>query len=379
MKARTQDRLEIEPIYPSPRKRKPRGVLLPALFSLVVLALIGAIAAALFLGDPQGGIPSVVLKLDAETGPAEHDRAQLAEPTPAGVSDDATTPDAAVASGRPHRADGTEALRPAPDIAFVAYGRHGPLPIIAADGRRPMEVYARPFDSSDPRPRIAVVVSGLGLSRTITETAIDTLPAGVTLSFAPYAKDLQLAVNAARAAGHEVMLELPMEPFDYPHNDPGPYTLLTQTDVDENLDKLEWLMSRFSGYAGVINDQGDKLLGSIEDLTPIMKALTDRGLLFLDRGNARRSMAGRVAHDLGIPWALVVANIDERASRSGIDVKLLQLEETARQKGAAAGAGFAYPITIERITAWAESLDEKGLVLAPVSAVVVAPQRQASR
>jgi polysaccharide deacetylase 2 family uncharacterized protein YibQ len=272
------------------------------------------------------------------------------------------------------------ALPPVPDPALVKMGRNGPLPIVGEDGRRPRDVYARPFDMTDKRPRIALVIGGLGLSRSMTESAIRTLPAAVTVSFAPYAKDLQLMVNAARAAGHEVLLELPMEPFDYPHNDPGPYTLLTQSDADENLDKLDWLLSRFTGYAGVVSYQGDRMLSSLEDLKPVLAALNSRGLLFLDQGKAKRSMVGMGARDTSLVWGQAFTTIDQRASRIGIDQRLLQLEEIAREKGSAIGIGDAFPVTLERIKAWAESLEAKGVVLAPVSAALASPPpRQASQ
>ena len=114
-----------------------------------------------------------------------------------------------------------------------------------------MTVYARPTNADASRPRVAILIRGLGLSQSATQTAIDTLPPEITLSFVPYPKDLQSWVNKARAAGHEVMLELPMEPYDYPDNDPGPSTLLTGLEPDENTKRLEWLLSRFTGYVGV--------------------------------------------------------------------------------------------------------------------------------
>ncbi|MDP1340887.1 divergent polysaccharide deacetylase family protein, partial [Klebsiella variicola] len=77
-----------------------------------------------------------------------------------------------------------------------------------------------------------------------TAHAIETLPPEVTLSFAPYGPRLQEWIDKAREAGHEVLLELPMEPFGYPQNDPGPHTLLTGGNTAENISRLEWLMSR---------------------------------------------------------------------------------------------------------------------------------------
>src|SRR5690606_15597580 len=111
----------------------------------------------------------------------------------------------------------------APIAGLSQPGPDGPLPSIASDGRVPAQAYARPFRANG-RPRVALIVGGLGLNAVTTRAAIERLPAEVTLSFVPYAEGLQAWIDMARAHGHEVMLEMPMEPTGYPDNDPGPYT-----------------------------------------------------------------------------------------------------------------------------------------------------------
>lgn len=261
------------------------------------------------------------------------------------------------------------ALAPAPDPALVAEGQNGPLPVIAPDGRRAWQVYARPFEGSGERPRIAIMLAGLGLSQSATKAAIQQLPGSVTLGFAPYARGLEAWMNEARAAGHEVFLELPMEPFDYPDSDPGPHTLLTTLDHSENIDRLDWLLSRTAGYVGVTNFMGDKFTSSPESLGPILEALRDRGLMFLDARTSRASVAGDLATQIELPRALNNRFLDNEASRVAIDARLLELEEIAKTVGYAVGIGFPYPVTLERIARWSATLDEKGITLAPMSAL----------
>src|SRR6185312_4528635 len=117
---------------------------------------------------------------------------------------------------------GGGALPPAPDSGLIEKGGAGFLPIIGRDGRQPWQVYARPFDLADKRPRIAIVISNLAGSATETDAAIHSLPPAVTLSFMPYRKRLGEWISLARAAGHEVLLDLPMEPPDALNHDPGP-------------------------------------------------------------------------------------------------------------------------------------------------------------
>ena len=241
--------------------------------------------------------------------------------------------------------------------------------MIGADGRKPWQVYARPFDESDKRPRIAVVVTGLGLSGAATETAIQQLPGSVTLGFSPYSKNLEQWMNLARAAGHEVLLDLPMEPIDYPQQDPGPYTLLTSIDPKQNLFKMQWLLSRGTGYVGVTNQMGSRFTTSGTDLAPVINSIKSRGLLFLDSRASDQSVAAKLAKDAKMPWAVNNRFIDTEASRPAIDARLAETEEIAKKSGYAVAMGSAYPVTIERIAAWLPEAEKRGFAIAPVSAI----------
>ncbi len=122
------------------------------------------------------------------------------------------------------------------DPRVTEQSRYGPVPRIGMNGARPSEVYARPAPFSAGRPRIALVVGGLGFAERATESAISTLPGDVTLGFSPYGSDLSRQTALARGAGHEVVLQIPMEPFDYPRENPGPHALLAGAGEAANID-----------------------------------------------------------------------------------------------------------------------------------------------
>jgi polysaccharide deacetylase 2 family uncharacterized protein YibQ len=252
---------------------------------------------------------------------------------------------------------------PAAPIAGVSQTTAlGPLPVIAPDGRTPFQVYARPF-KSDGRPRVALVVGGLGLNPAATRAAIERLPPEVTLSFVPYAQGLQAWIDLARANGHEVLLEAPMEPNDYPDNDPGPQTLLADAPPTETIKRLEWLLSRASGYFGVSNYLGQRFVTSDAGMGAFLGALRARGLAFVDDGSARRRVGG------GVPRASADAVVDEQLSAEAIGRQLAALETTAHSRGLALGSGFAYPVTVDVAARWAAGLSSRGLQLAPASAL----------
>jgi uncharacterized protein len=254
----------------------------------------------------------------------------------------------------------TRPLPPAPLQGFHSQGPNGPLPIIAADGRTPAEAYARPF-TANGRPKVALVIGGLGLNAGVTRQAIETLPPEITLSFVPYSEGLQGWIDLARAAGHEVLLETPMEPTDYPDNDPGPYTLMADAPGQETVKKLEWVLSRATGYFGVTNYLGSRFMTSAAGMDAFQTALRGRGLAFIDDGQAaRRGGPGR---------ASALRIIDDQLSSEAIDQQLLAVEAGALQHGQALGSGFAYPVTLSQVAKWAESVESRGYQLAPASAL----------
>jgi len=250
----------------------------------------------------------------------------------------------------------------------------GPLPRIGDDGRSPITAYAPPSPNVQG-PRIAIVVTGLGVSAKATQAAIEKLPPAVTLAFLPYADDVQRWVGEARKRGHEVLLELPMEPYDFPDSDPGPHTLRAGNGEDSNIDRLTWSLTRFTGYAGVMNLLGGRFMADPNALEPVMTFLARRGLLFFDAGPAGRSAAPDVAKRTNAPFVQSAANVDAIQTGMEIDQRLSELEARARLNGSAAGTAFVYPVTIERLSAWAQGLSGRGFVLVPASAIVPADKK----
>lgn len=358
------------------------------------LFLAAAAGLVLVVGDPRGAGTSVRVALNrpqaAAKGPAPDAGAQAFTMDSLGLNQDTAQPSADGATDQPIQGAATitlpdsvdqpsttaqpgqasqslpkrpaaEPLAQAPIAAVSQQTAMGPLPIVSPDGRSPFQAYARPF-RADGRPRVALVVGGLGLNPAATKAAIEKLPAEVTLSFVPYAQGLQSWIDLARANGHEVLLEIPMEPQDYPDNDPGPQTLIADAPGGETVKKLQWLMSRATGYFGVANYLGQRFTASDNGMNAFLGELKSRGLAFVDDGMARKRAGG-------VPRATADSIVDDQLSAEAIGRQLTVLEQTAKAKGSALGSGFAYPVTVEVAARWAAGLSQRGLQLAPVSAV----------
>lgn len=259
------------------------------------------------------------------------------------------------------------------DQKFVEMTPQGAIPKIAADGTRPANAFAQPVKAMPGQPdapRIALVVGGLGVSAKLTDEAIAQLPGPVTLAFIPYGND-DGGVARARAADHEILLQVPMEPFDYPDNDPGPQTLLTSLSPQQNMNRLHWLMSRFQGYVGLMDMMGTRFTASEQAFAPVLREIAQRGLIFVDDGSNPRSVASRIAGANNLPFAKADIVIDSVPTPAEIERALGQLETAARERHVAVGVASALPVSIAEIAKWAKSAASRGVQLVPITAVAL--------
>jgi polysaccharide deacetylase 2 family uncharacterized protein YibQ len=257
---------------------------------------------------------------------------------------------------------------------LLEQSRYGAIPI-AAEGLKPFTAYAAGSDADRARaaksPTIAIVVGGLGVGAAKTTDAIMKLPAAVTLAFTPYGSDPNKLVERARALRHEVLLQIPMEPFEYPDNDPGPQTLLTSGSAEQNVDRLHWHLSRFQGYVGIANFMGGRFVINDAALSPIMREAAKRGLGYLDDGTAPRSLASSLAASQTVPFGKADLGIDAVPTALEIDKALSRLEALARENGNTIGTASALPVSIERIAIWAKALESRGLLLVPLTTAML--------
>lgn len=268
-------------------------------------------------------------------------------------------------------AAGTAKLAAAPDARLVERSDFGPLPRIGPDGARPSQVYARPAPPpAKGRPRIALLIGGLGLNDQTTTRAITKLPGEISLAFAPYGANLKAQAAKAREAGHEILLQMPMEPFDYAQNNPGPQTLTIDAGGVRNLERLHWGLARAPGFVGIENFLGARFTADEAALSPVLKDLAERGLIFVDDGTSARSIAPIVGPSLNLGVRRADIVIDAVADGAKIDEALQRLETLARENGLATASGSALPVTLEHLSRWAEGLAGRGIDLVPVTSTL---------
>ena len=375
--------------------KRPRRFHIPAAVPQVIAGALGLFVAtfagwALVGNDPLGGEPMTVAanpppKVEATVLTSAPPQAPRAYEAPVPGQAPGTAPGTQTvtiidgSTGKrqevpiPARPDN----RARPEQNLVEATRHGAIPKVGADGARAAEAYARPVKTVPGKPdgpRIAILVGGLGVSAGATQSAMTKLPGAVTFAFGPYGFEVDRLVARARAAGHEVLLQVPMEPFDYPDNDPGPQTLLVSLSTEQNIDRLHWLMSRFQGYVGMTSFMGARFTASEPALAPVLREAAKRGLLYVDDGSSHRSLAGQIASTSNLPFAKAEVVIDAVPTPGNIDRALARLEALARERGVVVGMTSALPASIDRIAQWAKSVESRGIVLVPISAVAMKPR-----
>ncbi len=386
------------PLGQKPERQKRRFRLpfsaMQALAVLLGLFLVAFTTIALFTDNPLGGEPVAQIALRKQA--ATDDKQAAAAP---GHADPAAKSAHKEASGGENKTvtiiDGSSGKRqdvviggdgadkastetaPAAVMAgidqrLLEKTRYGMIPVVA-DGLKPFTVYAADADRAKAAkmPVVAIVVGGLGVGAAKTVDAIMKLPPAVTLAFTPYGADPTKLAERARAQRHEILLQVPMEPFDYPDNDPGPQTLLTSLPPDQNIDRLYWHLSRFQGYAGIANFMGARFVATDAVMQPIVREAAKRGLGYLDDGSTPRSVASSLAAGQAMPFAKADFTIDAVPTSAEIDRTLIKLETLAKERGLAVGVASALPISIERIAAWIKTLDSRGIMLVPLTTAML--------
>jgi uncharacterized protein len=372
-------------------ERRKRRFRLPftamqALAVLLGLFLVAFLTIALFTDNPFGGEPvaRIALRQPATADdklPGAEKATKSVQQAPSGDNKTVTIIDGSSGKRQDivigNDAGDKSGAEPATAMAgidqrLLEKSRYGMIPVVA-DGLKPFTVYAADADRAKAAkmPVVAIVVGGLGVGAAKTADAIMKLPPAVTLAFTPYGADPAKLAERARAQRHEILLQVPMEPFDYPDNDPGPQTLLTTLTPEQNIDRLYWHLSRFQGYAGIANFMGARFTAADAVMQPIIREAAKRGLGYLDDGSSPRSAAPSLTAAQAMPFAKADFTIDAVPTSAEIDRTLVKLETLAKERGLAVGVASALPISIERLAAWIKTLDSRGIMLVPLTTAML--------
>jgi uncharacterized protein len=276
---------------------------------------------------------------------------------------EATIEPAAPVASEPRSNDGGESRA----VVALLQAPAAVLPHEDGDRRTPTWLRNTAASTIDARPAIAVVIDDLGFNRRAA-AVLNRLPGPLTLSFLPYATKLDEQARAARAAGHELLVHVPMEPRG--QASPGPNALTSQLGPAELVSRLRTQLRSFRGFVGINNHMGSLLTTDAERMAIVMAELRRLGLLFLDSRTTPQSVAAREAERIGVPHALRDVFIDHHLERASVLRELERAERIAHHQGHAVVIGHPHDVTIEALETWLPTLEARDIALAPISAIV---------
>ena len=221
----------------------------------------------------------------------------------------------------------------------------------------------------DGRAMIALVIDDMGLDRQRSARAL-ALPGPLTLAYLPYGSDLRRQTEAARAAGHELLVHVSMEPESV-DEDPGPNALIGDLEPKDVLSRLRWALGRFDGYVGISNHMGSKFTGDAEGMTTVVRELSAQGLMFLDSRTTQKSIVSRVARRFGVPHARRHVFLDNEALTATVRQRLEEVEVIATHTGFAVAIGHPRDATLEVLEEWLPDVVARGFALVPISAIAL--------
>lgn len=218
------------------------------------------------------------------------------------------------------------------------------------------------------KSKVALVVRDLGLSKSLTLNTLD-MKNNLTLGFTPYSVDVKNWVDQAVNKGFEVLVNIPMQPTDYPVNDPGPYAMINNLSKGENVSRFNWIATRSDKIAGYYTNEDETFSNSRSNFIPILERIKegDRYLVFGNSSNSDGAV--NMSEGLSVNISPVGNVIDTVLEEEKIRNKLLLLEAEAMRKGHAVGFLNPYPISLRVVQKWMKEIDNNKLVVVPVSAI----------
>lgn len=262
-------------------------------------------------------------------------------------------------------------LIPAPVEGLHQNTAVGVLPVIrAADGLTSFEVYKRPFDKAQTKPKLSIIITDVGLSNSLAENLIANFEAGITLAFSPYADNLKSLMDKAREGGHETWMMLPLETKDYPLTDPGPHALLMNASVERNTERLASVLAGAQGYVGLVAQKNHVFKASDADTKPSIEQIFKRGLAVFDSETTANSFVQELAYKNDYPIAKNNFWLDDDLSPLAFNQKLRQMKEFGEANGSVTLMLRPYPASLKALQKFLNSAAASDFVLAPASAQV---------
>ncbi len=220
--------------------------------------------------------------------------------------------------------------------------------------------YYKPMAQTET-PTVAVILTGLGLNKNWTAHVLTTFKDKATFAFSPYSSNIEDQLQEATNLGHQALIALPLEPYNYPNPDPGPHTLLTGVKAEENIAKTKAILKKIPKGIGIIGEYGSRFTLSQPDLEPVLKEIKKHGSIFIDPYTTLHSQVQQTCKllDMGCHQVDLKLTASEAVTQS--DEFFKKVIQSAKENGIIIVTVPAIPAFTDRLLEWIDTLEKKGI------------------
>ncbi|MBI4080973.1 MAG: divergent polysaccharide deacetylase family protein [Candidatus Lambdaproteobacteria bacterium] len=216
---------------------------------------------------------------------------------------------------------------------------------------------------------LAIVVDDLGYSLAASR-ALLAIGQPLTYSIIPRLAHSRQTAQLVARAGQEFIVHAPMEPADFPRQNPGEDALLRAMSERETRERLLDYFADLPGAVGLSNHMGSAYSDDAAKMALVQAAVAERRLVFLNSKTSASPVPARIAQAAGYAYLERDVFLDNERSEPAIRAELRRASERARRRGRAIAIGHPYPETLRVLAQELPSLREAGITLVPLTALL---------
>lgn len=168
-------------------------------------------------------------------------------------------------------------------------------PSVSAKG-----IHKQREESAPSRNKVVIIIDDFGNGMKGTDEMF-SLPIKLTVAVMPFLPTSVKDATRAHERGDDVILHLPMEPRQGNPKWLGPGAVMANMTDEEVRQKVEAALDNVPYAIGINNHMGSKITGDERIMKVILSVCKERGLFFVDSKTNYRSVAGKLAMQMGLP------------------------------------------------------------------------------
>ena len=156
-------------------------------------------------------------------------------------------------------------------------------------------------DAEEQKNELAIVIDDLGNKMEGTEEIL-SLKVPLTIAIMPFLESTKEDAETAFNKGHEVIVHLPMEPKKGKKSWLGPGAITTDLSDQEIRKRVEKAIEDVPHAVGMNHHMGSKVTENERIMRIVLQVCKEHGLFYLDSKTTGKSVVGKIASELEVPY-----------------------------------------------------------------------------